>query len=210
MSGSRVLFKPLDVDRGKNHIKSLAVKGSREARMGGRKSRRSNGPEQQRWYRHSSTLHAVPGAGELLCSSRKPALTPLSPSPPRTGFGYTVSACCSREHRCRAARWVHPPGVHPGGVHPSGVYPGCPMGVHPNGLHPDGTYPAGVHPNGVHPAGVHPGGIYPAVCSPVANRWRCCTPGLQLPDPKSRLLSEIRARSLPGPCAPQEATREVP
>lgn len=178
--------------------------------MGGRKSRRSNGPEQQRWYRHSSTLHAVPGAGELLCSSRKPALTPLSPSPPRTGFGYTVSACCSREHRCRAARWVHPPGVHPGGVHPSGVYPGCPMGVHPNRLHPDGTYPAGVHPNGVHPAGVHPGGIYPAVCSPVANRWRCCTPGLQLPDPKSRLLSEIRARSLPGPCAPQEATREVP
>lgn len=90
----------------------------------------------------------------------------------------------------------------PGGVRLDGMYPD---GVHADGGLPDGVRPARVHPTGVHPGGIYPAGIYPAVCSPMANRWRCCTPGLQLPAPKSWLLSEIRSRSLPGPCAPQEA-----
>ena len=105
MSGSRDLFKPFDVDGGKKHIESLAAKGSRGAGMGACKSRRSNSLEQQRWYWHSSVLRAAPRAGELLCSGRKPALTPLSPPPPCPGFGCAACACCNQEHHCRAARW---------------------------------------------------------------------------------------------------------
>lgn len=56
MSGSRDLFKPLDVGkRKKKLIKSLVVKGSRESCKGMCEIRRSKSLEQQRWYWHSTS-----------------------------------------------------------------------------------------------------------------------------------------------------------
>lgn len=77
------------------------------------------------------------------------------------------------------------------------------MGFILMGFIPMGTHPDGDASRWGYPCGAHPGGISPAVCSHVANRWRCCTPGFQFPAPKAGLPAQSRSRSLPGRVPPR-------